>query len=263
MNMVDKIIFFSAVLLFWRGWGKGFLQTILGPVALIIGTILSFVYYFIFHNLLIAAAIGIIIPIILSIIFSMTLGVIFLGQDKKHISTISRFCGGIINTVWGEFLFFMALFLIILIPLHLPLIESAQKDIKGSNSYTFLNSIVKKEFNFDIKSTLDPTQFKALTDPKALDRLSQTSEFQNLLADPLVQNLLNDPEADKAIESKDIGKLIQNPHFIAITKDPDLLKKFLSLYGTILDTNTSENTQSVTKATKANKTADKKNPRSP
>ncbi|MBL8013549.1 MAG: CvpA family protein [Candidatus Omnitrophica bacterium] len=240
MNIVDKIIFFSALFFFWRGWGKGFLQTVLGPIALIIGTAVSFLYYFIFHNLIISTAIGIVLPIILSIIFSMTIGVIFLGQDKKYISTLSRFCGGAINALWGEFLFFMTMFLIILIPLRFPLIESAQRDIKESSTYTYLNSFIKEKTNVDIANNLDPSQFKVLTDPKELDKLSQTPEFQNLLEDPLVQNLLNDPDANKAIESKDLGKLIQNPHFIAITKDPALLKKFLSLYSTILNTNKTE-----------------------
>lgn len=235
ITLTDKIIFFSAIFFFWRGWSKGLIQTILGPVALIIGTLISYIYYLIYHNIIIATAIGIILPIILSIIFSMTLGVVFLGKDKKNISHLSRLCGGLINTVWGEFLILTGLFLIILIPLRVALVETAQLDIKQSNTYFHLSSFVKKNFNVDISNNLDPSQMKALTDPKALETLSETKEFQDVLQDPIVQALLNDPEANKAIESKDIGKLVQNPKFIAITKDPALLKKFLSLYGTILD----------------------------
>lgn len=235
MTLTDKVIFFSIIFLFWRGWSKGFAQTILGPLALIIGTAISYAYYLIYRNLIIATAIGIVGPIVLSIIFSMTLGVIFLSKDKKSISTFSRFCGAAINTFWGEFLILMGLFLIILIPLQLPVVVQAQNDIKKSNTYTYLNDFLETNFNFNIKKDLDPSKLSSLTDPKALESLGKTKEFNDVLQDPLVQTLLNDPEANRAIENKDIGKLVQNPKFIALTKDPALLKKFLNLYSTILE----------------------------
>ena len=244
--MTDLIIFFCALFLFWRGWDKGFAQTVLGPAALIIGTFLSYFYYLIFHNLVIATAIGIVCPIILSIIFSMTLGVIFLGNDKKHISIISRFCGAVINTFWGEFLILTGLLLIILIPLQLPLIVQAQNNIKQSYTYAYINTWVEQEFHFNIENDLDPSKLSVLTDPKALESLGKTKEFSEVLQDPLVQDLLNDPEASQAIEQKNIGKLLQNPKFIALTKDPAIYKKFLALYGKILTKDKSANTTVAT-----------------
>lgn len=235
MTATDKIIFFMAIFLFWHGWSKGFAQTVLGPVALIIGTLLSYIYYIFTKNLIIATALGIILPIILSIIFSMTLGVLFLGSDKKNISILSRVSGALINTFWGEFLILTGLFLIVLIPLRLPLIETAQNDIKQSWTYVQLTQYLQQTFHVDLTNNFDPSQLEVLTDPKALERLGNTKEFQEVMNDPLVQALLNDPEASQAIENKDIGKILQNPKFIALTKDPALLKKFLSLYSLILE----------------------------
>jgi hypothetical protein len=235
MTITDKIIFFSVIFLFWRGWSKGFAQTILGPLALIIGTILSFIYYIVFRNLVIATAIGIIAPIIINIIFSMTLGVLFLGNEKKNMSILNRFSGACINTFWGEFLILTGLFLVILIPLHLPLVDTAQNDIKQSYTYAELTNYLNKTFKIDINNNFDPSKLKALSDPQALDTLGKTKEFQEVLEDPLVQALLNDPKTTQAIEAKDIGQLLQNPKFIALTKDPALLKKFLTLYSKILE----------------------------
>jgi ribosomal protein S18 len=235
MTFTDKLIFFSIIFLFWRGWSKGFAQTVLGPLALIIGTILSYIYYIVFRNLVIATAIGIILPIIINIIFSMTLGVLFLGNEKKNMSILSRFSGALINTFWGEFLILTGLFLVILIPLHLPLIDTAQNDIKQSYTYAELTNYLNKVFKIDVVNNFDPSKLQVLSDPKTLDALGKTKEFQEVLEDPLVQALLNDPETTQAIEAKDIGKLLQNPKFIALTKDPALLKKFLTLYTKILE----------------------------
>lgn len=236
MTITDKIIFFSAILLFWHGWSKGFLQTILGPIALIIGTLLSYFHYVIYHNLVVATAIGIVGPIILSIAFSMTLGVLLLAGDKKNYSMISRFCGAVINMCWGEFLIITGMFLVILIPLRLPVVQTAQADIQQSVSYAQTKLILSQIFQEqqDSISAFDPSKITALTDPKAIEKVGETVEFQDLMQEPLVQELLNDPDANKAIDQKDIGKLLQNPKFIALTRDPALLQKFLSLYGTIL-----------------------------
>ena len=235
MTTTDKIIFFTTLFLFWRGWSKGFAQTVLGPVALIIGTLLSYLYYMLYHNIIIATAIGIVGPIILNIIFSMTLGTILLGDDKKNYSILSRFGGALINTFWGEFLLITGLFLILFIPLKLPPIEKAQSDIERSWTYAQVKVTLNQIFKKDFTNTFDPSKLAVLSDPKALETLGKTKEFKELLENPHIQELLNDPQMTQAIEQKDIGKLLQNPKFINLTKDPALLKKFLSLYSAILE----------------------------
>lgn len=236
----DKIVFFLAIYLFWRGWSKGFLQTMLGPISLIIATILSYVYYVITRNMIIAIAIATLGPIILSIVLSMTIGTLLLAADKKNISLMSRFLGATINTVWGEFLLITGILMLLFIPLKIPLVLGIQGDIQQSWSYLQVKTKVNEIFGQDMAGTLDPEKLAILTDPKALENLGKTKEFQDIMNDPLIQDLLNDPKTTMAIEQKDIGKLMQSPKFIAITKNPDLLKKFLSLYGMILKPNASK-----------------------
>jgi hypothetical protein len=111
---------------------------------------------------------------------------------------------------------------------------TAQNDILQSYSYIQVKTTLDQVFDEDITGALDPSKLAILTDPKGLEHLGKTKEFQDVMNDPLVQELLNDPQTIKAIEQKDIGKLMQSPKFIAITKNPDLLKKFLALYSGIL-----------------------------
>lgn len=248
MTNTDKIIFFFAIYLFWRGWSKGFLQTVLGPIALIVATVLSYIYYIITHNMIIAIAIGTVGPIILSIVLSMTIGTLLLAADKKNISLLSRFLGASINTIWGEFLLITGIFLIMFIPLKIPLVQNIQSDIQQSRSYSQVKTKIDEMFDQDVAGALDPSKLAILTDPKGLEHLGKTKEFQDVMNDPLVQDLLNDPQTTQAIEQKDIGKLMQSPKFIAITKDPDLLKKFLALYGTILQPDQSKKEANITQS---------------
>ncbi|MBP6342672.1 MAG: hypothetical protein KA403_01920 [Candidatus Omnitrophica bacterium] len=251
ITVTDKIIFFSAILLFWLGWSKGFLQTILGPIALIIGTLLSYFHYVIYHNIVVATAIGIVGPIILSIVFSMTLGVLLMGTgDKKNYSMLSRLCGAVINMCWGEFLIVTAILLVILIPLKIPVVQSAQADILQSITYVETKKLLSRVFeeHKETISAFDPSKITVLTDPKAIERVGETPEFKDLMQEPLVQDLLNDPDANRAIDQKNIGKLLQNPKFIKLTQNPALLQKFMSLYGTILKYDPSKtNTKTDTK----------------
>lgn len=248
MTNTDKIVFFFAIYLFWRGWSKGFLQTALGPIALIIATLFSYIYYIITHNMIIAVAIGTIGPIILSIILTMTIGTLLLAGDKKNLSLLSRFLGASINTIWGEFLLITGIFLILFIPLKIPLVQNIQNDIQQSWSHLQLKTKIDEMFDQDVAGALDPSRLAILTDPKGLEHLGKTKEFQDVMNDPLVQDLLNDPKTTQAIEQKDIGKLMQSPKFIAITKDPDLLKKFLALYGLILQPGQSKSDAESTKS---------------
>ncbi len=234
MTLTDKIIFFTGLFLFWRGWSKGFPKTILGPLALIAGSALSYFYYLLSHNLLAAVAIGIVAPIIFNVIFSMTLKMLFSKDEKKHVSLLSRLSGGLLNTLWGEFFLLTGVVLLMMIPLQLPTLNNAQADIQSSYTYAQLKPILHRLFNSETIAQYDPSKFIALSDPKVLKAIEKSKEYQDILNDERIQALLNDPAVTGQVKDKNIGQLVQNPKFIALTRDPELLKKFLALYSTML-----------------------------
>ena len=245
MTLTDKIIFFTALYLFWRGWSKGLAQTILGPLALVVGSALSYFYYMISHNLLAAVAISIVGPIIVNILFSMTLGMLFSSPDgKQHPSLLSRLVGALLNTLWGEFFLVAGTFLLLMIPLQLPALNKAQADVQNSYSYSLLKPILDQLFHKESIPQYDPSKFIALSDPKALKTIEKSKEYQNIINDQRIQALLNDPTVTDQVKGKNIGQLMQNPKFIALTQDPELLKKFLALYSTMLKNTGANNTGS-------------------
>lgn len=244
MTLTDKIIFFTGIYLFWRGWSKGLTQTILGPVALFAGSALSYFYYILSHNLLAAIAIGIVGPIIINVILSTTLGMLFPSADgKKHSSLLSRFGGALLNTLWGEFFLIAVIFLLLMIPLQLPGLNKAQADIQNSIIYAQLKPTLNKYLPNEAIPQYDPSKFVALSDPKVLETIEKSKEYQDLINDERIQALLNDPSVTGQVKEKDLSKLLQNPKFIALTRDPELLKKFLALYSTMLKNAQTDDTE--------------------
>ncbi len=234
MTMTDKIILIAALILFWRGWNKGILRTIFGPIALIVCSVLSYFYYMFTRDMIAAAAIGIIAPIVLNILFSIMLNLLATGKEKNSIALFSRIGAALLNLIWGEFILVVVIMTILMIPLQLPYLNKAQKDIEGSTAYSLAKPTMDELLKTHNVQPIDPTKIAAFSDPKKVEALEKSPEFQNLVSDPRIQELLNDPEIIEQVENRQIAQLMQNPKFIELTRDPELLKKFLALYSQML-----------------------------
>jgi hypothetical protein len=232
--MTDKIILIAALILFWRGWNKGILRTIFGPIALIVCSVLSYFYYIFTRDLVAAAAIGIIAPIVLNILFSIMLNLLATGKEKNGIALFSRIGAALLNLIWGEFILIVVILTVLMIPLQLPFLNKAQKDIEGSTVYSLVKPTMDELLKTHNVQPIDPTKIAALSDPKKVEALEKSPEFQNLVSDPRIQELLSDPEIIEQVENRQIAQLMQNPKFIELTRDPELLKKFLALYSQML-----------------------------
>jgi len=231
--MTDKIIFFAVILLLWRGWSKGILRTIFGPIALIICSVLSYAYYLYTRDMVIAAAIGIVAPIVLNILFSIMLNLISHDKDKNT-SLIGRIIAALLNLLWGGFIIAVMLFTILMIPFDLPLLQRAQKDIERSSSYVLIKPVIDQTLQKHNVQPIDPSKLAALSDPKKMEEVEKTEEYQSLVNDKRIQDILNDPSVNDLIERKQIAQLMQHPKILELTRDPELLKKFLALYSKIL-----------------------------
>jgi hypothetical protein len=234
MTLTDKILIFAALILFWRGWNKGILRTIFGPIALVVCSILSYLYYLWTHDLVMAAAIGIVAPIVLNIIFSIMLNLLASGKEKNSISIFSRTIAALLNLLWGEFIIVTILITVLMLPFELPSLNKYKTDIKTSLIYSFFKPTMDGIFKTNHIQPLDPGKVASLSDPKKLEILQRTPEFQGLVNDPRIQDLLNDPTIGEQIQNKQIAELMKNPKFLELTRDPELLKKFMALYSKML-----------------------------
>jgi hypothetical protein len=233
MMLTDKIIFVAAIILFWRGWSKGILRTIFGPLALIVCSVVSYSYYLFSRDIIVAAAIGIVAPIVLNIIFSILLNL--LSNDKeKNTSLIGRVIAALLNMLWGGFIIAVILFTILMIPFELPSLIKAKQDIEQSASYSVIKPAVDKLLKDHHVQPIDPAKIAALSDPKKLEEVEKTAEYQALINDARIQSLLTDPVITDLVERKEIAQLMKNPKILELTRDPELLKKFLALYSKML-----------------------------
>lgn len=209
INVTDSICLISVLFLVWLGFSRGFLNSIIGPLALIVGSVVALVYYALTKNMLQSLCIGLFLPILLHWILKLTLRTWQQLRNKDiQLSFISRLSGALLTLIWGMTIIIITLLLLAMMPpINRPL-EAMFKDIHNSRFYKMIRPLEGK--TEDSKSGED--NIKALSEDKR------------------IQDIINDPVIVEAINNKDYAALINNPKITAIMQDPELLKKMLSLY---------------------------------
>lgn len=225
ITITDIITLSASALLIWRGFSRGFLRSLLGPLALLIATLMSITYYQVTQNTLVSLLIGLIGPIVLQILFNLSLRswTAFTNPDAK-LTPVSRAIGAVLTFLWGWVFIVMTLLLLDMVPPLVGAIEVMHKDMRRSLSYAVIrplrHSIIPEAKQHPINAT------------RALP--ADNADVQALAQDPRFQNLMNDPEIQKAIEAKDFAKLLSNPKMMELTQqlmsDPEMMKKMLTAY---------------------------------
>jgi hypothetical protein len=212
MTITDILTLGCAVFLIWRGFSRGFLASLLGPVALILGSIVSFVYYAWTKNMVVSLCIGLFLPIILAWFFRQGLQTWNqLNNPDKNLNPISRLTGSLLSLFWGMAILIITILLAAMMPpINKPL-TMLYKDIHLSHIYNLL-----KPF-----------------DSSAVDKPTSQESLRDLSNDQRIQDLINDPQVIDAINRKDYAYLMSNPKIAAIMQDPKLIKKMLAIYQTM------------------------------
>jgi hypothetical protein len=229
MNATDICILIISAYYFIGGWQKGFLRTIFGPIALILGSILSYYYYKQTGNLVISILIGLIVPFALNIILSLMIGIWQKSNDEeKEMFTLGSLLGAICNLVWGLTITSLMIFLFLLVPLQISTLQQCQENIHQSQYYSFLN----KKFSLDLRKDamgLDSIQ-EILKDPKKIERLQNSDGFQALINDERMQKIFNNEKTVSDMKSNNFGELLKNPDFMQLLNDQELTAKILKAY---------------------------------
>ena len=216
------------------GARDGFLKTIMGPIALVIATILSYIYYNRTENLIGSLLIGLIAPILIKIILNFV-PKIWAKMTRKEITEItwqSRLLGAAIHLLWSGALVAIVLVLLSILPSQLPWMKNIQEDVVESYSYKFVYFVCREKLPSelaDVKATI-----KFFEDPKRLEKLESVQEFQELMEDNKVQDILNDEKTKAQLQGKKLVALMQNPKIHAIIKDKEILEKIYKLNKKIL-----------------------------
>ena len=227
-NVTDSVVLALTLYFLYRGWSRGLLRTLVGPIALIVGCLGAFIYYAQTHNIIVAFIISIVAPLILNIFFSVALAVWRkMTKTENPISPASRALGAGLCALWGGINILLIIVLIALIPLNTFWIERIRQDIFNSVTYSLIDQWTKHlvpEKSIDIRSVS-----QVLKDPEQMQNLQSSAEYKAVWEDQTLQKLLADEEIMRDIQDKNFAKLLANPKMQAMMKDPAMVKKILDM----------------------------------
>jgi len=236
-SITDSIVIALTLYFLYRGWSKGLLRVLAGPIALLVGCLGAYIYYTQEKNIIVAFLISVVAPLILNIVFSLALTVWQkIAKIETPISTASRVWAAGICAIWGDINILLIIVLVVLLPVNIPWVESARKDIFNSATYSLIDQWTRHlipEKSIDIR-----TVSKALNDPGAMEHLQSSTEYKAVMEDEAFQQLLADEETMKDIQDKNFAKLLANPKLQAMLKDPEMVKKILDLNVKIMEQKT-------------------------
>ncbi len=234
MTITDVIFAFSCLIFLCTGWQKGFLRTILGPVSLILGAIISYIYYLYTKNLIVSLVIGILGPFFLKMALSLGLNVWNKTvSNRMPAPLLSRLSGSLFNLLWSGGLLLLCLLLVVMIPANLFNfnIEKIQSDIRKSLSFSFIGKgVLNKVLGIeDVHETLT-----IFNNEGQMEKLKNSKEFHALAEDQRVQDVLHDETTLKQIQDKDFVHLVTNPKMLSLLNDPSLMKKLMAVHAQMM-----------------------------
>jgi len=233
MNIADIIIYGCLLFYFVRGFSNGILRTLLSPIALIVGTVLSYIYYQQTHDFLKSLMLSVLGPFLVSIILGIILRIYEnTGKKKGAIGPISRFGGGLLALSWSGLWFILLVLLVTMLPI--PKLQSVQKVILASYFYSRVNDLIGDKLPGSSPLGVEKIS-EVLEDPERLESLKETPEYDELMNEESLQTVLSDKKTMDQIQKKDVAQLLQNPKFQAVLQDKDILKKVMALHAKLME----------------------------
>ncbi|HLD70212.1 MAG TPA: CvpA family protein [Candidatus Omnitrophota bacterium] len=232
LTITDYIVLIVVGLSTLNGWRRGFLRSILGPLALILCSFFSLIYFQITHNLFLTLLFGILGPILLNILFALLLGS---GKkttpENQSISSISRILGALFNFSWNTGLLILFLVWILIIPANVFGLAKIHSDINRSLTISLLNKLLPDRLPMVERFQ---NTWNVLNDPKKRGAIESSLEYKAIAQDQKIQNILADQNLIEQIRRGEIAKVLSNPKIREISQDKELIKKFLDLESSIL-----------------------------
>ncbi len=211
----------------WRGMSRGFLGSLIGPVAFLAASIAAVVYYNATKNVPVSLAIGVLGPFLLQYLLGILLHLLSSkpGGESRP-SLISSMLGGLVNSVWGMCFILPIIITLALIAPMVPALATVERDVQDSRTYGLIKPWLNKFLPLPAK--VDKSASPA-GGPSASPG-APPAAVQALAEDARMQDLFNDPDVVKAIEEKNFAALMGNPKILAMAQDPDMVKKILAAY---------------------------------
>jgi len=232
LTITDYIVLVVVSLSTLNGWRRGFLRSLLGPLSLVVCSVLSFVYFQKTHNLFWSLLLCILGPLLLNILLALLLRS---GQktdeEGQSISSGSRILGALFNLSWNTGILILFLVWILMIPANVFGLAKIHSDINGSMTISLLNQRLPNHLPL-----VDHFQntWRVLNNPKERKMIESSLEYKAIAQDEKIQGILADQNLIGQIHRGEMTKVLSNPNIQEIFQDKELIKKFLALENSIL-----------------------------
>jgi hypothetical protein len=211
MLLIDKIIWGFLAIFFLSGWLRGFLRSLVGPIAFIFCFLSAVIFYDLNRNILMAAVITFAGTIALALGLSLLLAITLASINKElrgKVFLLSRILGAAVNVSWQANILFIGLIIFSICPTEQTTLTRLQSEVSESTMVAFYKSKIVSKSN-EYQALIASLQ--SIRDPNEIKIIMQTKEFKDFQADPKLQAFANDPDVITALEEKDMIKILKAP----------------------------------------------------
>ncbi len=234
-NAIDGIVLVLLIYYFWRGWRKGFLGSLLGPISLIIGGLLSYSYYLKTENIVMSLVLSVAAPFVLHITLALLLKIWSIATSKDgKMSPLNRLLGSAFSVIWSGGMMILVLLLVMVIPGKVPYIDRVHQVIAPTKTYALIARYTGQTASTQGGNVHSSPMIQFLENPEKFEYLSNTEEFKAVMENSKVRRLLEDADVREHLQEKNVLKLMTNDKMKSLLEDKDLIKDFFALQKKIM-----------------------------
>lgn len=230
MPVTDTVFLITLALLAVRGACRGFLRTLVGPMAFLASCGLSSAWLALTHKTFESLLILLIGPLVIGWILHLCLRKNVTPNNPPKLSLLSRTSGAIITMAWGGAMALLVVAILIILPLKSLGLGDIARDVQRSTTYALFKKPLQAWRIIPPSEVQECLSGLCGTPPKTQASLASDQDIQALMNDPRLQKLLADPATQKAIKEGNIPALMANPDLLKLAQDPALVTRMLRVY---------------------------------
>lgn len=237
MLLLDKIILAFLAFFFLSGFIRGFLKSLIGPIAFFFCLVAAIISFDVNRNMITSVFIATAGTLALAIVLNIFLMIILSRVDKEirgRVFPVSRLLGSLINVAWQGNIMFLTIILLSTLPLQADQLDVLRQQIPQSK---YMGYYFDKVINQDNRLKAIVASLSAMRDPEQIQMFVSTREFNDFRNEPKFQKFVNDPEVTDAIKNKDIKKLAQCEALRSLLTDDNAMYSLSKLAVLVYETN--------------------------
>jgi len=148
-------------------------------------------------------------------------------SQKPGLSSINRFGGAILGSIWGIFIVSVIIFTLDLLPTESVFKYDIKQEVRQSRSYQIVQRLIPAN---EISAIENISYISEIgIDEEAKLKLAEQPEFQEIIQHESFKAIMEDPELAKQLQNKDLPRLLTNPKIHNLLNDGQFIEKLMKL----------------------------------